>query len=61
MAAERRLLSHRSGDLPPISLISDRMEGEGSGVGGGLRQDLFAVEIMTRRGGDVQAHRERWS
>lgn len=33
VAGERRLLSHRSGDLPPISLISDRMEGEGS-VGG---------------------------
>lgn len=30
VAAERRLLSHRSGDLLPISLISDRMVGGGS-------------------------------
>lgn len=69
MAAERRLLSHRSGDLPPISLISDRMEGEGSARGGrrglgegggGLPQDLFPVKMMTvKRRSQLKAREER--
>lgn len=72
MAAERRLLSHRSGDLPPISLISDRMEGEGSARGGGRRglgvgvgvggvpRDLFPVKMMTvPRRSQLKARKER--
>lgn len=62
VAAERRLLSHRSGDLPPISMISDRMEGEGSasGGGGGLLRDLFPVKMMmVPRRSKLKAHTER--
>lgn len=64
MAAERRLLSHRSGDLAPISLISHRMGGEGSGRGrrgeggdGGLPPDLFSVKTMMARRSEIKAEK----